>query len=84
MRIASGIVEVDLHGFTKEQARVALDAALKRADLSVYVLHVIHGYHGGTELRDFVRKHYKNHEKIKRVETGLNQGTTDLILRDLF
>lgn len=84
MKITSGIVEVDLHGFTKEQAKVALDAALKKAGSSVYVLRVIHGYQGGTELRDLVRKQYKNHAKVKRVEVGLNQGSTDLVLRELF
>lgn len=68
---------------TQVQAITAIDARLRRADASVYRLRVIHGYHGGTALRDAVRKHYKNHPKVKRIELGLNPGETDLVLREL-
>ena len=68
---------------TRVQAITAIDARLCRADASVYRLRVIHGFHGGTALRDAVRTHYKNHPKVKRIEIGLNQGETDLILREL-
>ena len=50
---------------------------------SVYRLKVIHGYHGGTVLRDAVRVRYRNHPKVKRIEVGLNPGETDLVLREL-
>ena len=50
---------------------------------SVYRLKVIHGYHGGTVLRDAVRARYRNHPKVKRIEVGLNPGETDLVLREL-
>ena len=40
-------------------------------------------YHGGTALRDAVRKHCAGHEKVLRIELGLNPGETDLILREL-
>ena len=68
---------------TKAQAITAIDAQLRRADASVYRIRVIHGYHGGTVLRDAVRARYKNHPKVMRIELGLNPGETDLILRDL-
>ncbi len=74
--------EIDVHGLTVEQTRTAIDARLKRCKGDVYRLRVIHGYHGGTALREFVRTHYRNHPKVKRIELGLNQGETDLILRD--
>ena len=74
--------ELDVHGMTKEQAITAIDARLKRAQ-GLYTLRVIHGYRGGTVLRDAVRTHYKNHPKVKRIEIGLNPGETDLILREL-
>ena len=79
----SAFQEVDVHGLNKTQAFTAIDAKLRRADSSVYRLRVIHGYHGGTVLRDAVRAHYKNHPKVKRIELGLNPGETNLILRDL-
>ena len=75
--------EIDVHGMTKAQAFTAIDAALRRCSASVYTLRVIHGYHGGTVLRDAVRSHFAGHEKVRRIELGLNQGETDLILREL-
>lgn len=79
-----GIIEVDIHGMTKYQAGVCLESKLKRAGKGVYRIKVIHGFHGGTELRDYVRKEISKNPKVKRVEVGLNQGETDLILRELY
>ena len=81
--MSSGFQEIDVHQMTKVQAIAAIDARLRRADASVYRLRVIHGYHGGTVLRDAVREHYRGHPKVKRIELGLNPGETDLILREL-
>lgn len=78
----SAFEKIDVHNMTREQAITAIDAKLRRFDGSVYRLTVIHGYHGGTVLRDAVRKHYLSHPKVKRVEIGLNQGETDLVLRE--
>ena len=75
--------ELDVHNMTRVQAITALDAALRRAGPGVYRLRVIHGYHGGTVLRDAVRAHAAKHPKVLRVELGLNPGETDLILREL-
>ena len=79
----SGFLEIDVHNMTRTQAITAIDAKLRRANASVYRLRVIHGYHGGTVLRDAVRTHYKGHPKVIRIEVGLNPGETDLILREL-
>ena len=76
--------EIDIHRMTKVQAIAAIDAKLKRADKSVYSIRIVHGYHGGTVLRDAVRARYAGHPKVKRVELGLNPGETTLILRDLW
>ena len=79
----SAFREIDVHGMTRTQAITAVDAALRRCNASVYTLRVIHGYHGGTALRDAIRAHYKKHPKVKRIELGLNPGETELILREL-
>jgi DNA-nicking Smr family endonuclease len=68
---------------TRTQAIAAIDAVLRRTKGEVYRLTVIHGYHGGTVLRDAVRAHYRGHPKVLRVELGLNPGETDLILKEL-
>ena len=78
-----GFPEIDVHNMTRTQAITAIDARLRRADASVYRLRVIHGFHGGTAIRDAVRTHYKNHPKVKRIEIGRNPGETDLVLREL-
>ncbi len=83
MAILSGFQEIDVHNMTKQQAIAAVDARLRRCSASVYRLKVIHGYHGGTVLRDAVRARYRNHPKVKRIEVGLNPGETDLVLREL-
>ncbi|MBQ2915998.1 MAG: Smr/MutS family protein [Clostridia bacterium] len=81
---SAGIVELDIHGMNKYQAKIFIESRLKKSDKSVYRLRVIHGYHGGTELRDMVRKEIGQNKKVLRVEMGLNQGETDLVLRELF
>lgn len=81
--LLSGFLEIDVHNMTRTQAITAIDARLRRVNASVYRLRVIHGYHGGTVLRDMVRSRYKNHPKVLRIELGLNPGETDLVLREL-
>ncbi len=78
----SGTIRVDLHGMSCAQAQAAVDAALRRAGGSVYRLEVVHGYHGGTQLRDMVRRVYGRNPRVKRLEIGLNQGSTELVLRE--
>ena len=75
--------ELDVHAMTRVQAEAAIDAALRRADKGVYRIRVIHGYHGGTVLRDMVRSRYARHPKVLRIELGLDPGQTDLVLREL-
>ncbi len=78
----NAVRELDVHGMTRVQALAAVDAALRRADAGVYRLRVIHGFHGGTVLRDAIRARYAAHPKVRRLELGLDPGQTDLVLRD--
>ena len=73
-----GIVTIDLHGKNEYQARVAIDAALRRSR-GVYRIRYIHGCHGGTVLRDMLRRDYA--DKVLRLQ-AVNEGTTDLIIRE--
>ena len=77
-----GIIEVDLHGMNTHQAKIAIDSKLRQAKAGTYRIRVIHGYRGGTALRDMIRKSYRSHPKIVRIELGLNPGETDLVLRE--
>lgn len=78
-----GIIEVDVHEMNQYQAKTYIDSQLKRAKKSTYRLRVIHGFHGGTKLREMVRTRYRNHPKVLRIEIGANPGETDLVLREL-
>ena len=78
----SGTLRLDLHGMNCTQARAAIDAALRRAGGSVYRIEVSHGCRGGTELRRMVRSVYAKHPKVKRLELGMNPGSTELVLRE--
>ncbi|HHT63217.1 MAG TPA: Smr/MutS family protein [Clostridia bacterium] len=80
----AGIVQVDVHGMTKHKAKVYIDSKLRQAKGDVYRIRVVHGYRGGTELREMIRKEYQKHPKVKRVAWGLNPGVTELILRELY
>ena len=79
----AGVVEIDLHGKNEYQARITLDAALRRAKGGVYRIRCIHGCHGGTVLRDMIRAEYARHPRILRLETSADGGATDLVLREL-
>lgn len=64
------------------QAQIAIDSKLKRARSGIYRIRLIHGYRGGTALRDMIRAQYRAHPKVIRLEMGLNSGETDLVLRE--
>ena len=74
-------VTLDLHGKTQYQAKIALEAQLRRSR-GVYRIHVVHGYHNGTALRDLVRQEYAAHPRVLRAE-AVSESATDLILREL-
>ena len=78
----AGTITVDLHGKNTYQAKVSIDAQLRRAGAGTYRLRLIHGSHGGTALRDFVRAEYAHHPKVKRLILSPDGGTTELVLRE--
>lgn len=80
--VGPGVVTADLHGKTAYQAKVTADALLRRADRSVYRIRLVHGCHGGTALRDFLRSEYGHRSGVLRLEVSPDGGTTELILRE--
>ena len=75
-------VVLDLHGKNKYQARIAIEAALRRSK-GLYRIRVIHGCHNGTALRDMVWSEYGSDPRVKRL-TAASESATDLILRELY
>ena len=81
MLSSAGVVTIDLHGKNQYQARVAVDAALRRAKAGVYRLRLIHGFHGGDALRTMVRDVYGADPRVKRLDC-YRDGVTELVLRE--
>lgn len=77
-----GVQVWDLHGKTTYQVKVTVDAALRRAGAGTYRLRLIHGWHGGTELREFIRAEYSRHPRVKRLVLSPDGGATELVLRE--
>lgn len=78
----AGLIVLDLHGLTTYQAKTVIDRQLRCATAATYRLRLIHGYRSGRALAEMIRRDYRKHPKVLRVELGLNQGETDLVLRD--
>ena len=76
------IITADLHGKTTYQAKVTVDALLRRVGTGTYRIRLIHGSHGGTALRDFIQVEYSRHPKVKRLLLSPDGGATELVLRE--
>lgn len=76
------VIEIDLHGKNTYQARIAIDAALRRANAAACRIRIIHGCNSGTALMELVHREYAGHPKVRRIASGSNRGITELILRE--
>ena len=80
----SAVIELDLHGLSLDEARDAIDDALRHCDMSVYRVRLIHGFNNGTARRDMIFREYRYHMKVMRVVGGQNRVQTDLVLREYY
>ena len=51
---------VDLHTLTKEDAKIELLNAINSTDINIKCLLIVHGYHGGTVIKNLVRKEFQS------------------------
>ncbi|HKM20580.1 MAG TPA: hypothetical protein VJZ01_00875 [Lachnospiraceae bacterium] len=81
----AGVVEIDLHGLNVYQAKIKIDSQLMKAGGATYRLRLVHGYHGGTGIKDMIEDEYGygRHDKVIRIQGGNNPGITELVLREL-
>lgn len=75
------IYEIDVHGCSVAEAKTMITRALKTMNKDVRVLRVVHGYHNGQKIAAMVRRNFRSHPKIERIELSMNPGITDLIIR---
>jgi hypothetical protein len=74
--------EIDVHGMTKNEAQKAIETFIKNCPKDTNTVTVIHGYHGGTELKQMIQS--RNGIRSKRIERKkytMNQGETIFVLR---
>ncbi len=85
MQLTSGIIEVDLHGLRVEEAVKRANDEVNKASGSVYIIRLIHGYHGGTRIREAIEDEFScgRVPKVKKIRPGSNPGITELILREI-
>lgn len=72
--------ELDLHNMIKEDAKAALIYELGVVDADIKCLVVVHGYHGGTIIKNLVRKEF-SHPMIKE-KVNLDAARTIYILKN--
>ena len=72
--------EINLHGFTVEQAREELVGFLDELEEDVAEVNVVHGYKGGTALRDMIRREF-NHPRVQRKLLSMNPGVTIFLVK---
>lgn len=69
--------EIDVHGMMENEAKKRIEQYIASLPESVKQITIIHGYHGGTVLKDLVRDRFKIRSKrIKRKRFTMNQGET--------
>ena len=73
-------IEADIHGMRVLEAKRELETLIGRADKSIREIVVIHGYHGGSALKNMVRSVLR-HPRIQQKILSLNQGETTLLLK---
>ena len=71
---------VDLHNMTKEDAKANLIYAIGSADFDIKCLVVVHGYHGGTIIKNLVRKEFSSEEIKEKI--NLDAGRTIFLLKN--
>lgn len=71
---------IDLHNLTKEDAKIELINAISSADFDVKCLLVVHGYHGGTIIKNLVRKEFSSDFVSEKI--NLDAGRTIYVLKN--
>lgn len=71
---------LDLHNMTKEEAKATLIHTLNSLDFDVKCLVVVHGYHGGVVIKNFIRKEFSSPLVSEKV--SLDAGRTIFLLKN--
>lgn len=68
---------IDVHGLTVDMAKIEIERLIASCDSNVKRVIVIHGYHRGDRLREFIQsRNGIRSKRIKQKRLTLNQGQT--------
>jgi hypothetical protein len=74
-------ITIDIHGYTTVEAQKYIEKELANIPKNVKFVRIIHGYHSGDTLKEFVRsRNGIRSKKIRRKKFTMNQGETILEL----
>ena len=76
----ANVETLDLHGYTLDDAKIELDNFLNFVDKNIDEVHVVHGYHSGNAIKNYL-KHDFRHKRVKKNLHSVNQGITILVLK---
>jgi len=72
---------IDIHGYGVQQAKKEIEQLIASCSQDIKEIIVIHGYHSGNVLKDFIRSPQGIRSKrLKRKKYTMNQGQTILEL----
>ena len=71
---------VDLHDLTKEDAKAQLVYELGKTDFDTKCLVIVHGYHGGTVIKNLVKKEFSHPDIAEKIT--LDAGRTIFLLKN--
>lgn len=70
---------LDLHGLSLEQAKAAIIYEINSVDSDIKNILLVHGYHSGTVLKNYIRKEFK-YDKVEK-KVNIDASSTLLILK---
>lgn len=70
---------IDLHNLTKEDAKAKLIYEMGLVDADVKCLIIVHGYHGGTVIKNLVKKEFSHPDIQEKIV--LDAGRTIFLLK---
>lgn len=76
-------IRVDVHGMSKNKALHFIQGILLLNDSDNFVIEVVHGYHGGTAIKDALTSEFHTRRKCRLQRTHRNPGITKLIVGEL-
>jgi DNA-nicking Smr family endonuclease len=71
------MVEIDVHGMTKSEAKLEIERLIASLDESIKEIRIIHGYRSGQILREAIQgPHFIRSKRFKRKKFTMNRGET--------